>query len=633
MSSLKQIFMLVAVVAIMAFAPQLSPLIGQFLGVSSFIASVIGSVVIAAALTGIQMLLNSSSRGVSQDAGKVNVRIAEPPRWTCAGEVRQGGGVMFAEFDGAGNFWYIVVHGDSILTDLMTPQHYLDDLPVTLNGSNEVQEADFRLKSNKEKDPATSSGDGNPYVWIWTTTYSEVDPVPPGIAQLTAACPQWTADEHLLVGTTYSVVKMAALTIEHRFKIYKWRGPIGLGEPAVSVAGVWSNVYDPRDETQTLGDRSTYKPTRNAALIWAWFRTHRYGRRKPESSINWDMISEQADICDQSVVGVESTQARYECGIAIPENKQRAVAEQEIMLTMDGQIVFDEDGKTWVRAGAWYVPTLTFHRNRDIVAMQSIEAQNGESETQGVIVRYTAKDAKYSPQPSAAWLNPNYYVDGETPQLLTVDILGCNNHNQAMRLAKSIGMRSQPLHKCGPTISLRGLRARQERIINLNYDNTFAGDYEIVTPVEVDAVGIFCGMGLVPVDENRWTLLEGEELGKPVLTGPGDGPTYPALGAVLSEVDGQLLLTFDPLPRPDARYIAEYIQTSDIAPDDDDPWLPMVVNGETAISGFVEGGVEYTVRYRYVTGSGNGPDWAELTIEPEGQLIEYDGGDEDGWGP
>src|SRR5690606_9524890 len=133
----------------------------------------------------------------------------------------------------------------------------------------------------------------------------------------------------------------------------------------------------------------TYKPSRNAALIWAWFRTHPYGRRKPESSINWDRIAEQADICDQIVTGLNGTTKRYECGIGIPEDKQRVIAEQEILMSMDGQIVFDDDGKTWCRAGHWYTPTLTLTRNRDIIAMESVEARNGESETQGVIVRYT----------------------------------------------------------------------------------------------------------------------------------------------------------------------------------------------------------------------------------------------------
>ncbi|MBD4065987.1 hypothetical protein GUH78_05755, partial [Xanthomonas citri pv. citri] len=86
-----------------------------------------------------------------------------------------------------------------------------------------------------------------------------------------------------------------------------------------------------------------------------------------------------------------------------------------------------------------------------------------------------------------------------TPKFLTVDIQACQNHNQAMRLAKGIGLRSQPRTIIGPTVNLRGLKCRQERIINLAYDNTIAGDFEIATPVELDGSGIATTFSAVPI--------------------------------------------------------------------------------------------------------------------------------------
>lgn len=611
MGKVAKIFAVIAAVAIVIFAPQLAPMIGQFLGASGFLATAIGSIVIAVGLTALQMAFRPSGQGSSMEAGKINVKLAEAPRWICAGEARQGGAVVFADFDSNGNFWYVVIHSDSILTS--TLQYYLDDELVTLSGSS-VQNKEFRLVTNDdEKDPAETDGAGSGYVDIWTTTYTETNPTPPAIAELEAAFSSWTSD-HKLVGTTYSVIRMKALKIEDRFKIFKWRGPIGAGEPAVSVAGIWSNMYDPRDPTQTLGDRTTYKPSNNSALIWAWFRTHPYGRRKPESSINWDRIAEQADICDESVDGIGGSHTRYRCGIAIPENKQRIIAEQEILLTMDGQIVFDDDGKTWARAGAYEVPTLRLSRNRDIVAMESVEAQNGESETQGVIIRYTDPEANYTAQPAAAWINSLYYVEGEAPQFLTFDILGCQDHNQAMRLAKAIGLRSQPEHKILPSVGLRGLRARRERIVDLNYDNTFAGDYEIVTPVEVDPVGVLCGFGCVPVDPDRWDLLPGEEKPKPVIQGstPISAPTGPT-GVVVSFVNSRIEATFTPDGREDVGYQFEYVPTASIA---DNLWVPMIVRDAagTAYSGALTQTTEYTVRWRAISGSGRVSAWVSTTV-------------------
>lgn len=615
MAVVKKIVGFIAIAALIYFAPGLGAGIAASLGITSgFVASLIGTVIIATGTFLTAAILGLGQRGApDMDAGKINVRIPEPSRWLNGGRARQGGGALFGEFDDQGRWWMIIVHSDEILHSPYS--HMLDDQAVTLDGSNYVIQKEFRLKTNKEKDPAETDGEGKGYVRIWTTTYSETDPVPPGIAELTAALPQWTDDEHLLVGTTYSVICMDALDIEHRHKIYRWRGPFGLGEPSVSVIGDWANMYDPRDETQTLGNRSTYKKSRNAALIWAWFRTHPFGRNKPESSINWDRVAEQADICDEDVEGIEGTQKRYEAGVAIVDSKRRADAEREILLACDGQIVFDEDGKSWMRVGHWETPTLSFSRNRDIMAMASMEAQDGESETQGVIVRYIDPDANFTVQPSAAWLNPLYYDPLTTPKFLIVDIQACQNHNQAMRLAKGIGMRSQPRHKIGPTLNLRGLRARHERIVTINYDNTFAGDYEIATPVELDGAGIFTGFGAVPVNSSRWTLLEGEEQPKPVVDGSAGTSTYPAItGETVAVVDGAIRIEFPALPREDAIYLAEYILTADITGDPSDPWIPMSINVTTAISGLLLEGEGYTVRYRYVTASGYGPAWEYDTV-------------------
>ncbi|WIA57638.1 hypothetical protein N6H05_07525 [Sphingobium sp. WTD-1] len=616
MGFVKKLVALVAIAALTYYTFGAGGLVASGALGSGFLGVAIGSAIVAAGTYIIQTALMSSGRAPKMDAGKVNVRISDPPRWLHCGRARSGGGVVFGEFDAEGRFWYVVIHSDEILHAPYS--YFLDDEPVTLGSDGYVQQAAFRLKTNKDRDPAEVDGEGKGYVRIWTTTYSATDPVPPRIAALDAALGTlWTPD-HKLVGTTFSVVCMDAIKIEHRHKIYRWRGPFGMGEPAVSIVGDWSSAYDPRDPTQTLGNRASYKPTRNAALAWAWFRTHPFGRGKAEASINWERIAQQADICDQTVTGIEGTQKRYEAALAIVDSKRRADAEREILLSCDGQLVFDEDGRSWVRVGHWEAPALAFSRNRDIMAMSSVEPQDGESETQGVIVNYVEPDANYTTQPSAAWLNPLYYDPLSTPKFLTVDVLACTNHNQAMRLAKAIGMRSQPRHKITPVVNLRGLQARQQRIVTINYDNTFAGDYEIATNVELDASGIMTGFGAVPVDPARWTLLPGEEAPKPVVDGTSGTVSYPPItGENVYYADSTLRIDFPVLARDDAAYVAEYIPTSAITGAETDPWTPMAINEVTAVSATVPAGDSYTVRYRYVVGSGAGSSWEYSVISPE----------------
>jgi hypothetical protein len=366
-------------------------------------------------------------------------------------------------------------------------------------------------------------------------------------------------------------------------------------------------MYDPRDVTQTLGDRSTYKPSSNAELIWAWWRTHPYGMKKPESSINWSRVAEQATICDQPVVGIEGTQPRYECAIAAQDRVDRGGIQSQIMLSCDGQLVFDDDGKTWMRVGHFYAPTLSLSRNRDIIAMETVEAQDGESETQGVVVRYIDPLSQYTLQPSAPWHNPNYYKPGEGNTFLTVDIPTISNHNQAMRVAKGLGMRSQPIQKVAPTVGLRGVRAMQERIVHLNYDNTFSGDYEIITPVEVDESGVFCSLGATPVDADRWRLLAGEEKSRPNSNSAAEALVLaPPSGVSIAYNNGRIEANFDSATRVDVYYQFQYIMQSAWTNTASDKWSSMSVDMETtlAYSGSVNQSIPQLVRWRAVSTGG-----------------------------
>jgi len=194
---------------------------------------------------------------------------------------------------------------------------------------------------------------------------------------------------------------------------------------------------------------------------------------------------------------------------------------------------------------------------------------------------------------------------------LTVDALTIQDHNQAMRLAKSIGLRSQAEYKLLPTVGLRGLKARQERIVDLQYDNTFSGEHEIVTQVEVDTLGVFCGFGVVPIDGDRFDLLPGEEVAKPDRRQAEDTSTIDLPSNVEIEFNnGRIEITFDPTPRLDQTYFFQY-QINNGAPADDARWSDFFVNMDQnfAFSGTVATNVDYYIRYRTVTTAGRSTAW------------------------
>lgn len=601
--------------------------LGAGYAVGAFLATPIGGLLLSVGLQALGATVSNIFAGsspqqqqVPQDSARVNVRIEKATRWLHAGLVRAGGAVLFGEFDDAGYFWYIVALGDS---ELLTRETLMfDDLPLTLDSFGRVETNEFCL--NVDGGIYSGTGDRMHFFRTWIATFAPGNPVPSPIPpEFTAKFPEWTAD-HKMAGTTLGFVRITAVSIENRHKIYRWRGAFGLGEPALSVVGIFSRIYDPRNPAHDIDVPATWGPSKNSALIWAWFWTHPYGFNKPMSSVNWTRMADAADKCDVPIQDKYGNVApRYECGISIPDTKQRSVAQGEILATCDGMLMFDDQGRAYVDVGVWREPSLLLTAARDVLAMSSREAEDGESETDGVVVEYIEPEYGYIRQPSAPWINPDFYEEGRTPNFLTVEVLGCQNHNQAVRLAKAIGKRSQALQRLAPVVGLRGLLARRERIVSLDYDETFSGNYEIVSPVELDEGGYSSALFLVPVDQNRWKLLPGEEGDKPALIVDTSQPNDLALPAGLSiyaaivpASDGNIVrleAIFDTPPRVDHRYQFDYRKLGETA------WRAFVVNmtERVAYTEPVDDGETFEVRFRTVSTAGGASDY----VDPIPQIV------------
>lgn len=564
--------------------------------------------------------LLAPSVGASTSDGKVNVKISAPIRWINYGRVRQGGGVMFAEHDEQANFWILIVHSDSILDD--TVQYYFDDIGLELSGT-EVTTDEFVLRNNKDLDPYEGEGDFRTWYDIYTTTYSHDNPTPPAITALQTAFPTLWTSTHKLVGTTYSVIRINTIGQEHRHKIYRWRGAIGLGEPALSIVGDWNVVYDPRNEAHDIDDNSTWTYSNNTALVWAAFRTHPKGRDKPMDSINWNKLSIAADKCDEEIIGQWETQARYTCNIAIADNKTRIDAEKEILETADATIHFDDTGKSYIKVASYEAPEITLTRNRDVIAMESTGTDNLETPYAGVVVNYIDPLAKYTEQTSAPWKSPRYYVDGSSNTFLTVSILACNNHHQALRLAKIIGERLEVDHKIAPTTGLRSLLLYEERLVNIPYDDTISGVYEIVSNIETDNTGSFCAFAAIPTTASRYDLTQEEDVQRDasnVTVTPSQDLDPPSFTASIN--NSVIVVTPSAAPRDGTYLQFEYSIDDDTLPD-----YPNYINmssvnsaNSVAYSPSINPNLDYIVRGRTVSSSGIAGDYSS-TVSVSGQTL------------
>jgi len=525
--------LLIAALMIAPTAASAAPITAFFinLGFGAALAATLTNVVISIALNAAASLFTKpKSQAPSIADAQVNVRLENAPRWQAGGTVALGGSVgTFAEHDDDGNLWYIVTHADAELTN--TPTYYLDDIEVTLSDgtdgftAGDVITNDFCLTDKGAQYEGT--GTKVPVYRLYTVTPDATNVYGALPAAFTTAFASLPADFRL-AGVCFTIVRCKVVKPEHRNAAYHWRGALGLGEPAVVMVGNFGRMYDPREVGHDIDDPTTWTASDgNAAIVAAWWRTAKYGRNRPMSEVAWDEVALQADICDQTVLDLNSVVTPlYRAGAAFPDSKPRAECEREIMEAADAISCYDDAGLWYPKVGYYVAPTLTFTAERDIFSAQTRITDDGETAVDGVVVYYIEPALNYTRQPCAPWQNPDWFDAAAIPNYHQEEILTCQNHNQAVRLAKAIGTRIGATRRASLGVTIKGILATNERAIDLAYDATFTGPHEIVSPIEQDQSGLACSMVVVPIASDKWTLGPGEE-GEPPSATPSLGLTGP----------------------------------------------------------------------------------------------------------
>ena len=321
-------------------------------------------------------------------------------------------------------------------------------------------------------------------------------------------------------GVCFSIIRGKAVEPQYRNNAYRWRGVIGVGEPAVVIVGNFERMYDPRNGAHDIDVPSTWTASNgNPAIVWAWFRTNARGRGKTMASINWANITTWANIFDTTVLNRAAVAVPlYRCGVAFSDSRERADCEAEILNSCDGFVAYDDQGRAFVVGGYYQAPTITIDGGRDVLSAVLRTADDGETPLDGVICEYISPDHGYTKQQSAPWRNTRFYDGTREPNYAVISVTGCQDHNQAVRIAKAYGERIGPARRIALGTTIKGILTKGERAITLNYDAQFDGVYEVATNVEEDASGMLCRFAAVPLATDRWTLGAGEEGAPPVLT-------------------------------------------------------------------------------------------------------------------
>lgn len=186
----------------------------------------------------------------------------------------------------------------------------------------------------------------------WIRRYTGTDSQTVDYILTTAFPSQWTSN-HRGRGVAY-----VAIQFEFDQNVYK------NGKPEVTMLVQGAKVYDPRlDSTQTTipgsgsqryTDSSTWTYSTNPALcLTNYLISTRLGMAEDTARIDWDLVADAADICDESVsIPGGTTQNRYTCNVIIETSESFQSNIETLVSAMNG-VCYYSGGKWRMFAGAW----------------------------------------------------------------------------------------------------------------------------------------------------------------------------------------------------------------------------------------------------------------------------------------
>nr|WP_259671655.1 hypothetical protein [Rhizobium sp. NZLR3b] len=249
------------------------------------------------------------------------------------------------------------------------------------------------------------------------------------------------------------------------------------GPPQLSVEADLALCWDFRDPLQDPEVPSTWKWTRNAAVIMAWHQCfNEFGHRRDYKRAILpvlDMWQEEADVCDEFVpLAGGGFERRYECnGVDTTENDPKA-ATNAILASCDGWICERGDGALLFIVGKFrgkYITTLT---DADIVGHQVEYDVLFEDECNRLIPKFNFPEIGY------ATSDTDFFED-TAAQLVSGRVLAqeanyqwVQQWRQARRLGKRDWLRIQEKVTGQLNVRLSGINSVYSRWVRLVTPNT-----------------------------------------------------------------------------------------------------------------------------------------------------------------
>jgi hypothetical protein len=330
------------------------------------------------------------------------------------GQSRVSGPIVFISTSGSGpDSTGATVTGDNLFLHMVIALAgheveeigtiYLNDLPVSLDGSGFVQDSPY-LK------------DGKSYVRVRKALGTASQPAD---SQLISEVANWTS-AHRLQGIAYVYVRM------------QWNADVfPQGIPNISAVVKGRKVFDPRTNTTAWTD--------NAALCIRDYMTADFGFNCSADEINDDYFEAAANVCDESVtLTTGGTQDRYTINGVIDTAAARIDNLSGMVAAMAGAVTYVQ-GQFRAHAGAYDAPVGAIDLDQ-LAGPIKINARPPRQELFNRVQGTYVDPAKNWQPTDFPPVGNSLYVSQDGGELIPRDvILTLTNHPEAaQRIAKVI---------------------------------------------------------------------------------------------------------------------------------------------------------------------------------------------------
>ncbi|WP_020178094.1 hypothetical protein [Methylopila sp. M107] len=380
--------------------------------VSATTATLVGSVVIAGALTGAQLLLAPKPDIPKPQDGKIMLKQAVPPAIYAYGRCRISGAYLAYELKGSTSYDVIALHQGEI--DGFERFYLNDDLVVfsttTIEGPGDGSvDGPVRMPG-----PFTGRYMGNSIFEKRVSIYWRKGATPsPHYQRLAEALPEVWTDDHRADG----IATLLLICQMDDAKTFPRRYPFGLPKP--SVVARWRCCWDPRDPMQDHDDPSSWKFSDNPIVcLLDFYCHHEAGYLRPVQEVYlkraaWWIAA--MNLCDDLRPKADGTSVKnYTCGGQFTSETPRKSVVEALLRSCDGWVSEYGDGSIIVYAGGYFPPSITIE-DRHIYDLKISRGRLPDERVTKLNLKVVSPDHDYNEVSTDPWVSRLASDAGATP--------------------------------------------------------------------------------------------------------------------------------------------------------------------------------------------------------------------------